>query len=377
MLTLYGMSASMFTGKARSYLRTRGVRFVEVAPGAGAFAERVIPEIGRMIIPVLQTQDGAIVQDTADIIDRLEAERTDGGSVLPEGPRRRIAARVLELFGDEPMIRVAMHYRWNRPENLGFLEASFGSELAPRADPATRALVAETAMNRMRSYLPLIGLSESVIPALEAGYEALLAAMNAHLSTRPFLLGDAPTVGDYGMISGFHAHLARDPWPAFHMKRHAYAVFRWTERMTAPERSELEFPDPSGDEAQDHAPESLIAVLQAAAALYADELRASVEALNAAVLAVDPPSGAPVDDPDKSRRVRAEATFDLNGATCTARLRPFVLWKLQKITDDLDALAPEARAETDALLDRSGWGVLKALRPARRVERRANREVWG
>ncbi len=70
---LFAMPASLYSGKARSYLRTHRIEYVERAPGDARYSGEIDPAIGRWIIPVLQTPDGTLVQDTVDIIDFLDA----------------------------------------------------------------------------------------------------------------------------------------------------------------------------------------------------------------------------------------------------------------------------------------------------------------
>jgi len=82
-ITLYGMKISMFTGKARSYLIKQGIAFNEVAPVNAHFQSVVIPQIGRRIIPVIETSDGTIIQDTTDIIDHFEAAGQASQSAYP------------------------------------------------------------------------------------------------------------------------------------------------------------------------------------------------------------------------------------------------------------------------------------------------------
>ena len=53
--TLYGASHSLYTGKARCYLRNQGIDYVEVPTSHPDFAARILPQIGRGIIPVLET----------------------------------------------------------------------------------------------------------------------------------------------------------------------------------------------------------------------------------------------------------------------------------------------------------------------------------
>ena len=77
--TLYGAPVSLYTGKARSYLRRQGIDFVEESPGFDRYLNHIVPTVGRWIIPCLETPDGTIIQDGADIIDHFE--KGDGQSL--------------------------------------------------------------------------------------------------------------------------------------------------------------------------------------------------------------------------------------------------------------------------------------------------------
>ena len=50
---LYGAPHSLFTGIARSYLRTQGIPYVEIPTGNPDYATRIMPVTQRAIIPVL------------------------------------------------------------------------------------------------------------------------------------------------------------------------------------------------------------------------------------------------------------------------------------------------------------------------------------
>jgi len=68
---LYAMPVSMFSGKARAHLRKRRVPFQERLISHPRFVGEIAPSIGRLIIPVLETPDGQIIQDTADILQHV------------------------------------------------------------------------------------------------------------------------------------------------------------------------------------------------------------------------------------------------------------------------------------------------------------------
>ena len=73
---LYGAPMSMFSGKARAYLRKQRIAFDEVMPGDPAFSQCIVPKTKRAIVPVLELPDGRLLQDTVDIIDHFEQENS-------------------------------------------------------------------------------------------------------------------------------------------------------------------------------------------------------------------------------------------------------------------------------------------------------------
>ncbi len=70
---LYGGDHSLFTGKARAYMRYKDLNWEERPATREVYRNIILPKIGAPIIPVLETAGGEYVQDTTDIIDFLEA----------------------------------------------------------------------------------------------------------------------------------------------------------------------------------------------------------------------------------------------------------------------------------------------------------------
>ena len=65
--TLYGSYASYYTAKVRSYLRKKGIPFVERLPSDPMFRNKVRPASGSHRIPQLLTPDGVVIQDSVEI----------------------------------------------------------------------------------------------------------------------------------------------------------------------------------------------------------------------------------------------------------------------------------------------------------------------
>lgn len=377
---LYGTPGSLYTGKARSYLTKQGLPFENRAAGEAVFRERIVPAIGRWIIPVLETGDGDLIQDGSAIIDHFEAKGPTRLPAYPTTPRQRLIGQIFELFGGEGMLRPAMHYRWNFDErNKSFLEKDFPAALAPTGAPEEmQAGVFQMASQRMRKAMASFGVSEETIPTVEASYAEFLALFDAHLAAAPYLLGGRPTIGDYGLIAPLYAHLARDPVPAELMKRTAYRVWRWVERMNAVDDDAGEYGGASGTLfAEDAVPDTLKALLRFVAEDYLPEVEAFVGFTNR-WLAEHPGIEAGANGlPRTQDRVIGQVAFRWRGHEITVGVMPYRVWLLQKVQAVYDASTGADRAGLDALLAETGLSSLATLRTTRRVERRGHLEVWG
>ena len=290
---LYAMPASLYSGKARSYLRPHQIEYVERAPGDPRYSSEIEPVIGRWIIPVLQAPDGTITQDTVDIIDTLDATVAPERSAYPASAVQRTVAHLLELFGGEGLLRPAMHYRWDFDDvNVPFLAKDFSAALALGGDDATREAVFAFASERMRSATAAFGVTEELVAGIERSYGEFLDLFDNHLAGSPYLLGGRPTIADYGFFGPLYAHLARDPYPSVLMKQRAQRVWRWVERMQAPVQDASEFGD-YGDSlfADDGIPDTLRSLLSYIGDEYLDEAVAQVAAVDA-WLAEEKASGA-------------------------------------------------------------------------------------
>lgn len=375
-LSLFGAPVGLYTGKIRSYLRKQGIPYVERLPSDPVFRKEVLPAIGRFINPVIRMPDGQIVQDTADIIDFLEAEGYAHSSSLPSTPVQRIAALVLDLFGGEGLIRPAMHYRWSyRSENEAFLRHEFGLSFRPgkaSAEEVDRQL--GSFMNYLAAYLPKLGITPETRAVIESSYEDFLSRLDAHLRQHPYLLGGVPTLADYGLMAPLYAHLARDPYPANLMKLKAPSVYRWTERMNAADPDMPEFPrNPQALLPDDALPESLAPILGFIASDYLPELEMTAVAIDRWLS--DPSRGDVEGQPIE--RTLCEGSFEQRGQTIKTIVQPYTHYKLQRVNDVFSELAPSDQVTVSTSLAAAGFNRLRAMGPSRRIERSAHLEIWG
>ena len=392
--TLYGAPVSLYTGKARSYLRRQGIDFVEVAPGNERYLKHVMPQVGRWIIPCLETPDGTIIQDGADIIDHFEkgiGQPLRAFSSYPESPTLLAISHLFELFGGEGLLRPAMHYRWNfDAQNLDFLQAEFAILVPPKAGQSNDEARATFLHNsgRMRKAAVAFGVTQQTGPAIEESFGEWLDLFSAHLIDHPYLLGGQPTVGDFGLISAMWAHLYRDPAPTMLIKQRAPRVGRWIERMTTNEPYLHEYDEgATGGLIDDTAiPETLLALMRYVGREYLVELAAHVDVANqwlaqrpdleAGTNGLDDPAARSLSG-GRGLEGRGTATFIWRGQEITTAVMPYRFWLMQHLHDDLAAADPAEQQRVRAVFQAGGAETILDLRTIRRVERNGYLEVWG
>ncbi len=344
MLKLYGSRFSLYTGKARSYLRKKGIPFEEVTSTLSVYKNFIIPRTGVRFIPVVQTEDDQVIQDTTVIIDTLETQYPEN-SVYPVTPKQKLASLLLEVYGDEWLLIPAMHYRWNFPEkNETFIYGEFGSMVMPKAPRFIQRFLGKKIGNKFKGFVPRLGITDQNIPAIEASYEQLLQDLNVHFSKHDFLLGGRPSIADFGFMGPLYAHLFRDPAPGELMHRLAPEVCRWVERMNSNEVATGEFL------ANDEIPSTLIPVLKRMASEHLPVLLDTDKKL----------SEWREQNPDKIEvdRVIGTHRFSVEGSENTRAVLPHVLWMFRRPIDYYQSLrGPDYdMAEVDTMLDQTGFG---------------------
>lgn len=227
---LYGVSFSYYTAKARSYLIQKGLPYQEVASTTKVYRQTLIPKTGVAVIPVVKTPADEYLQDTAVIVDTLEKQHTEN-PLTPSSAKQQMVSALFEIWADEWLLLPAMHYRWNTDE-LSYIYGHFGKVLLPWAPMWIGRFAGRLIGNKFRHFVPLLGVTEKTIPAIENWYENfVLKQLNEHFSQYDYLLGDKPCIGDCALMGPLYAHLYLDPAPGKIMRSAAPNVCAWIERM--------------------------------------------------------------------------------------------------------------------------------------------------
>lgn len=360
---LYGAEVSLYSGKTRAYLRYKNIPFEERLATLDVYREVIVPNIGRRVMPVVRTPEGEYLQDTTAIIDALEPRFPDH-PVYPARSAQRLAALLMELYGDEWLVMPAMHYRWQRKrENLRFILGEFGHIMRPGAPGWLKPVIGLLPASMFGGmYQKYFGIGPPMHAAVERSYEGFLDEFNAHLAQHDFLLGSRPSIGDFGLIGPLYAHLYRDPAPGKLMRQRAPHVARWVERMQQPEPLSGEFlPD-------DQIPATLLPLLSRVFREQAPVLRDTVEAV-AIWCAANP-------EQRYLPRVIGRHDFNLEGASGNRAIQPYSQWMFQRPVLFHQQLDDAERARIEPMLRQVGGLTTLATRmttPLEFVDHRVRR----
>ncbi|KZX59102.1 glutathione S-transferase [Halioglobus sp. HI00S01] len=368
---LYAITHSLYSGRARSYLIKQQIPFQELSTGHESFKAEVLPKGKLATIPTLVTPEGEVIRDGAAIIEHFEA--ANGRPNRPTGPRQQVISALFDVIGTDGLLRPAMHYRWNFPEdNLEFVRYHF---LHSQRDMPEREEKTEAMMNRMRHAGMFFGVTDETREVVEALYLEYLEALNAHFEQYPYLLGWRPSIGDYGLLAPMYAHLGRDPHPARLMQQRATRVYRWVERMNRADQDVPEYFNAGTDFlAEDEIPDTLVAVLKVLAEDFVPETLAAAALINAWLDENQPEVGSAA--VGRLALVLGTAEFSLRGATVNALAQPHRFYLLQRVQDTYAALADDEKAEVDSLLADCGMTPILTATLSRRISRADNLEVW-
>lgn len=370
--TLYGITHSLYSGRARSYLIKSGTVFRELSSGHKSFKSEVLPESKLATIPVLVTPVGEVIRDGGAIIEYFE--NANSRPFQPSSPKQQIVSRLFDLIGTSGLLRPAMHYRWNYPqENNEFLQYHF---LHSQPEHPEREAKSQYMMSKMQYAGKLFGVTDETATLVETLYLEFLEALNLHLSEYPYLLGWRPCIGDFGLIAPLYAHLGRDPAPLRIMQQRGVRVVRWVERMNRADQDAAEFFNPEeGYIAGDSIPETLVTVLKVLAEDLVPETQAAAEVINQWLATNQPEPGSSAQG-SLAHRMFGMAEFNLRGQPISAVAQSYRFVILQKLQQQYAQLAPAEQEDVAALLQRCGLECLLTTKLDRQLGWSENQDIW-
>jgi glutathione S-transferase len=313
----FGWLVSPYSAKTRSYLSYRKIPFQDIEPTVVQLIRVIQPAVGRVIMPTVRLSDGDWLQDSSAIIDHFESAVANP-VVHPAGATQRLASYLLEAFADEWLPMADLHYRWNVPENTRFALKDFARSGIPWLPSWLGQRIVGRFAERMRSYLPVLGVDQTTIPGVEETVKTTINALDRQLEQTPYILGGRPCLGDFALFGPLWAHLYRDP-ASRSLFDEAVHVRRWMDALRNGAEAEGPFL------ADDEVPEALDALF---GCVLEDQWR-WVETLVAAVDAYcDANPGA-----TRVPRALGVADFVIRDRAGSRKLVTFVQWKAQRARD--------------------------------------------
>lgn len=228
-LQVYGSKISYYTGKFETYLRYRAIPYASFP--TVAHRRKLIEGVGIVQMPVVRLPDGRWMTDTTPMIAWLETQQ-DRPGIYPAEPALNFIALLIEDYGDEWLWRPAMHYRWSYRRDRQHAAEFLYEELIRGVLPVPRFLALNGLTRRQRGgFVRGDGVNRKTRKHADRTYLTALDLMQAILVLRPFLLGESPTIADFGMMAPMLRHFGQDPTPAEIMRERAPAVYQWVARM--------------------------------------------------------------------------------------------------------------------------------------------------
>ncbi|MDX1734260.1 MAG: glutathione S-transferase N-terminal domain-containing protein [Halioglobus sp.] len=281
-LRLIGGTGSPYTRKMVALLRYRRIPYsITWADPAGTLDAMGLEKPRPTFHPtfLFEEDDGSVSPtcDSTPIIRRLE-EDYSGRSVLPSDPALAFIDYLLEDFGDEWCTKYMFHYRWYPEEdadNAGtLLPLGMMLTIAPKQHQQFKEVFSQRQIGR----LYVVGSNDTTAPVIDASYRRFLAAMEAHLSNQPCMLGERPGAGDFGLFGQLTQLVGFDPTPRAIAHEVSPRTVAWVDRME--DQCGLEPEDADWVRLEDQPP-SLQGLLQEIGRVYAPAQLANARAVEA------------------------------------------------------------------------------------------------
>lgn len=140
-------------------------------------------------------------------------------------------SHLIEDYAEEWLWRPAMHYRWSYKADRMLLSRKIVDELMPEVRVPGMLKRAMIRRRQRGEYVRRDGVDGITRDHVESIYLNTLDRLQTVFSQRPFLLGEQPTLADFGFFASMFRHFSQDPTASDIMRRRAPAVFEWQARL--------------------------------------------------------------------------------------------------------------------------------------------------
>ncbi len=385
---LFAWDFSYFSAKVRAYCRYKAFHdaftFEEVLATQEIIQGYIRPATGSNVVPQVQSADGDWLQDSSEIIDALE-DRHPAAPVIPDTPRQRLVAYLVELLADEWMLPWGFWERWHysrpgaQPSHEAFNAQQWGRIFAPGQNGLARREAARFVFREIMKIddpdsaesgpfagLPQLGVTAETEAAWTNSMHRMLTILENHFDRHDYVLGGRPTLADFALMGPLYAHLYKDPVPGFMMRAQYPLICEWIERSNGTTEAglrsyretsyrlndgELEAFCGSTDHGEvlpeDRIPSTLLPLISVFFEEMWPFLKGSIKVLSAYIASGRHPAGTPL--PSKSfyspvefRELQSQGgalshEFELGGLRAIRMVSPYQVWMLGRLSDAMSA----------------------------------------
>lgn len=351
----HGTMFSYYSAKTRAYLSYKQIPFVERYDGRD-LSRRIAEVTHKVMIPVVETPDGQILQDTTAIIDALEQHHSER-PVFPSDPVLMMITRIVEFIMDELWVTTAMHSRWNDPRSKAFVISEFGRRIGGSSGLQGEAAMAvgEKVAAQMMSYLPQLGISEqSGQTAVKNFFEHTSRLLNECVGPTTYAFGPRPSLVDFCLFTGYYAHHYRDQGDAADfLKSQTPDLCYYLDNLHAAQCAPVDGVLALGDEFKNY----LRAIGPAGAEFAQLTLSSTAEAIEN------------VNPGEVFNRALGPFNLHLGEGELRRGSSPFSAWKAQRIFDVYDAMDESDKKRAQQIAQDIGWLDFLQQQPEYRLVR--------
>ncbi len=226
---IFGSELSPYSVKVRSYFRYKNIAHEWLLRSPANQAE--FQKYAKLpLVPLVVTPEGEGVQDSTPIIERFEKVSP---VLTPDDHALGFLSALLEEYGDEWGNKWMFHYRWSYPADCWSTAERIALQMAGAQGPLAVSQARSAVAERMSGRLGFVGSNAGTKPLIEASFKRVMAILDAHLASRPYLLGGRPALADFGLWGQFY-EAATDPTPGALMRAASPNVLAWVQRMVSP-----------------------------------------------------------------------------------------------------------------------------------------------
>ena len=211
---LYGIELSFFTQKMRAALQWYFHGEFKLVNKTPENSEMLETRAATHQIPVIVTPENWALADSTPMLQLLDSRLAVPRFYPADGFSRAVVGLVEEYF-DEWMARLTVHTRWHYPESAAFAAAQMMRAQGIPDDAIKDAISSPASpIHWGKRVCRAVGMtSERQIASGVAELLRIHQALDSHLKTHRYVLGEAPCAIDCVLVGGLRAHFLKDPWP--------------------------------------------------------------------------------------------------------------------------------------------------------------------